>query len=293
MAWRGPESTPASVIPVFFRAEMAADSESFSPSAAKPAAVVEDWRRHGLDVELRSFEPVDRATLSLAHDPDHVREVLDCLEPNGFGNRSRSVARSLPFTSGAMLAAARAAVESREVACAPVSGFHHAAYDRCGGYCTLNGLMVTALAIKRDGLADTVGILDLDQHYGDGTEDIIHRQHAGFVQHHTAGRTDREAGPDARAFLGRLPSLVSSFFNCQVLLYQAGADPHVDDPLGGWMTTDELAERDEIVFEVCAKLGIPIAWNLAGGYQRDESGSIEPVLTIHRNTMKACLKAYG
>lgn len=281
------------MIPVFFRAEMVADSESFSPSAAKPAAVVEDWRGLGLVIALRSFDPLDTTTLSLAHDPHHVREVIDCLEPNGFGNRSRAVARSLPFTSGAMLAAARAAIESGTVACAPVSGFHHAAYDRCGGYCTFNGLMVAAMALQRDGLAQRVGILDLDQHYGDGTEDIIHRLHAGFVHHHTAGRRHREAGRDARTFLEGLPSLVSSFMDCQVLLYQAGADPHIDDPLGGWITTEELAERDEIVFDVCAKLGIPVAWNLAGGYQRDASGSIEPVLAIHRNTMKACLKAYG
>ena len=30
--------------------------------------------------------------------------------------------------------------------------------------------------------------------------------------------------------------------------------------------------------------GIPIAWNLAGGYQRDAEGSISPVLDIHRTT---------
>jgi hypothetical protein len=30
------------------------------------------------------------------------------------------------------------------------------------------------------------------------------------------------------------------------------------------------------------------AWNLAGGYQKDAQGGIEPVLAIHRRTMQAC-----
>ncbi len=73
-----------------------------------------------------------------------------------------------------------------------------------------------------------------------------------------------------------------------MLLYQAGADPHVDDPLGGFLTTDELARRDAIVFGEARALGLPVAWNLAGGYQRDARGGIEPVLQIHENTLRAC-----
>ena len=34
-----------------------------------------------------------------------------------------------------------------------------------------------------------------------------------------------------------------------------------------------------------AALGV--AWNLAGGYQRDNHGSIQPVLAIHDNTLRA------
>lgn len=65
------------------------------------------------------------------------------------------------------------------------------------------------------------------------------------------------------------------------MLYQAGADPHVNDPLGGWMTTAQLYERDVIVFETAREMGLPVVFNLAGGYQRDEDGGIRPVLDIH------------
>lgn len=64
--------------------------------------------------------------------------------------------------------------------------------------------------------------------------------------------------------------------------------PHVSDPLGGFLTTAELAERDRIVFSVAKAFGIPLVWNLAGGYQEPLSA----VLEIHRNTMAACVAAY-
>jgi hypothetical protein len=40
-----------------------------------------------------------------------------------------------------------------------------------------------------------------------------------------------------------------------VVLYQAGADPHQNDPLGGWMTTTQLRERDALVFETARARG--------------------------------------
>ena len=71
-----------------------------------------------------------------------------------------------------------------------------------------------------------------------------------------------------------------------------GADPHINDPLGGWLTTEQLAERDRLVFSAAKRLGIPIAWNLAGGYQIDEDGGISKVIEIHNNTMLACTETY-
>lgn len=59
------------------------------------------------------------------------------------------------------------------------------------------------------------------------------------------------------------------------------------------MTTDQLARRDRIVFEAAKQAGLPLAWNLAGGYQRDDAGTIAPVLDVHRNTMRACEAVYA
>jgi acetoin utilization deacetylase AcuC-like enzyme len=279
-------------IPVFFRPELVAPDQGASPSAHKPAQVVADWQAHGLPIEVIAPPPVTRRELALAHDAAYVDGVLDGLKPNGFGNRSPAVAASLPYTSGAMLAAARAALANRAVAVAPVSGFHHAGFDFGGGFCTFNGLMVTACVLRAEGQIERIGIIDFDQHYGNGTDDIISRRRFRWVDHCTSGR--RWLRPtQAAEFLDHIAEVVARMRGCDLILYQAGADPHVNDPLGGWLTTGQLRERDRRVFAAAAEWQVPVAWNLAGGYQRTADGGIGPVLEIHRNTMLECAARYA
>jgi len=114
----------------------------------------------------------------------------------------------------------------------------------------------------------------------------------GQVRHVTFGEHYRDAS-QATEFLLALWDVVDEFRDCDVLLYQAGADPHIEDPLGGWLTTAQMRERDRVVFTVCQEMALPVAWNLAGGYQRDAQGSIRPVLEIHDNTMAVCVQVYG
>jgi acetoin utilization deacetylase AcuC-like enzyme len=280
------------LIPVYFRPEMVADVEVYSPSPKKPRPVVTDWHEQGLPIELWSFEPASISTLCLAHNEAFVADIYSLRQPNGFDNKDPEVAQSVPYTTGAMLAAAREALDNGKVACAPVSGFHHAGFDFAQGFCTFNGLMITAIALKKAGLVQRIGILDLDQHFGNGTEDIIERLEVDYVVHETAVKTYQPRAADAEGFLKSLPKRMRRFSTSDLLLYQAGADAHVDDPLGGWMTTEQLARRDQLVFETAASMNLPVAWNLAGGYQRLDNGSIEPVLAIHRNTMQVCVKTF-
>lgn len=276
-------------IPVFFNERMAAEIESFSPSAGKPRQAVLSWCALGLPLRIVTPQPVRVDQFCLAHDRGHVADILACRTRNGFGNKSQAIAETLPWTSGAMLSAAREAMANRLVAIAPCSGFHHAAYDTTGGFCTFNGLMVTAAVLLHEGHVARVGILDCDTHYGDGTDDIRRKLRLEAHVPHYSARTKWHEPGQAGDFLRTLPSLVESFAGCGVLLYQAGADPHVDDPLGGWLTTAQLAKRDAIVFETAHKIGLPVAWNLAGGYQTP----LRRVLDIHDNTLRACVEAFA
>ncbi|MGO9267793.1 MAG: histone deacetylase [Candidatus Binataceae bacterium] len=274
-------------IPVFYSEHMLADAGSFSPSASKPRHVLATWQKAGLPISVHSVNPASEMDLCLAHDPEYVRGVLDGKLPNGFDNTSSEVARSLPYTTGAMIAAARAALEGG-CACAPVSGFHHAQYSSAGGYCTFNGLVIAAQKLLGEGAVRRVLILDCDMHFGDGTDGILARLGlARSITNATFGRWFHQPA-HAGSYLLRLRETVAGFDAFDLVLYQAGADVHVDDPLGGVLTTEQMIERDQIVFEAARAIEVPIAWNLAGGYQTP----LAKVVELHVNTMRECAAAY-
>jgi acetoin utilization deacetylase AcuC-like enzyme len=261
-----------------------------SPSAWKPAAVIASWLEKQLPIEIVEPAPITVEQLCRVHDRKFVEDVITCRAANGFGNRSPEVAASLLYTNGSMYRAAQDAFTRGGIACAPCSGFHHAG-KTAGAFCTFNGLVVAAVALRDEG-AQRVGILDLDMHYGNGTDYLIEQHKLDFIVHFTAGKTFHYA-EQAADFFRELPLAIRSMSECEVVLYQAGADPHVDDPLGGFLTTAELAERDRIVFEMFDRLGVPVAWNFAGGYQVEPDGSIPRVLEIHENTARAALEVIG
>jgi acetoin utilization deacetylase AcuC-like enzyme len=274
-------------IPVLFSDAAVADNDSFSPSAGKPRAVVAAWRALDLPIELQAIVPVTVDELQGAHDRKFVENILSCRTENGFGNRSADVARSLPYTSGAMLCAARTALAGG-IACAPVSGFHHANYASAGGFCTFNGLMVTAVRLLADLKQRRILILDCDMHYGNGTDDIIERLKLDAeVENLTFGRWYATPAQGER-YLEHLEREVRRFKDFDLVLYQAGADVHVDDPLGGVLTTGQMNRREEIVFGAAQAAGVPLAWNLAGGYQQP----LSKVIDLHVQTMRACARVY-
>jgi len=287
------------MIAVFYRPEQSSDAaESFSPSAGKPRLVIEDWLSHpeiAQHIEIKSFAPAGDDLLLTAHDANYVRGIFSGEIPNGFGNRSREIANSLRYTVGSLVAATRHVIETRStstfrVAVSPTSGFHHAEYDSGDGFCTFNGLMVAAIRAHALGLAKRALILDLDQHYGNGTDDIIKKLAIDYVDHITAGKAYGTASQALQcADLSANKGIRDKRYD--LVLYQAGADIHIDDPLGGLLTTEQMIMRDQLVFRGCATYGIPVVWNLAGGYQRDADGGIPRVLALHRNTMCQCIKA--
>lgn len=282
------------MIPVFYHPSQSCDAAvGFSPSAGKPAQVIADWNKHFLgDIEIRMFEPVSDLVLEMAHDPDYVQGVLYGEIDNGFGNCDLQVANSLRYTVGSMVAAAKHVMtqtfSEERVACSPTSGFHHAGYDYGGGFCTFNGLMVTAMLLKNLGLVNRVLILDFDAHYGNGTQHIIDHFKADWVTHITAGKS-YTSSEDVKSILSALKPYVTAH---DLVLYQAGADIHVDDPLGGILTKEQMRERDKRIMRTCCQYGVPLVWNLAGGYQRDKNGGIDPVLALHRQTMDVCIEEY-
>ena len=291
-------------IPVFYRPEQSCDqANSYSPSAGKPALVMQDWLKHpriGPFMQVEHFAPAGNELLYLAHDADYVDAVMSGKEDNGFGNRNLAIAESLRYTVGSLVGAckhvlSRAMETNPRIAVSPTSGFHHACHDSGGGFCTFNGLMIAAMKVHQLGLAKRILIIDMDQHRGNGTEDIIKQLGIDYVDHITAGRSYKTAKEALRAcdFGPLLHESRRKGTPYDLVIYQAGADIHVDDPLGGLLTTREMLQRDRDVFHSCIDTYTPLVWNLAGGYQTSPDGGIEPVLALHRQTMIACCRAYN
>lgn len=279
------------MLKVVYSPDMIADAGRPTPaSPAKPRDVALALARTGWPIEIVPPEPMPVETLYRVHQRRFVDEVLDVRRPNGFGSLSPSVARSLRFSCGAFLSAATIAL-TEGISASLTSGFHHAGYSSARGFCTFNGLMASAVRLLDHGLATRVAIVDCDYHYGDGTDAIIHTLELEHqVLHLSFGQRFRHR-EQANEYLDAVHALRSDLaaFRPDIVFYQAGADVHVDDPLGGLLTTAEMRERDRAVFGIARELGVALTWNLAGGYQKEADGSIPRVVALHVNTFEAAL----
>jgi acetoin utilization deacetylase AcuC-like enzyme len=269
-------------------------NDSDSPSAGKAVKVIESWKKI-VPVDIQPVMCLYPCTIELAHDKQHIEDILLCKKKNGFDNDLPQVATSLLWNNGSFVDAAMHAAKFKWNTVSPTSGFHHAEYARSMGYCTFNGLCIAAAYAKNSFLVDKVAIIDSDMHYGNGTDDIIRKFDWKWINHYTfGGEVDQyvaRAGKfDSVEYMDRFPITVAkTIADTDLIMYQAGADPHVDDPYGGALTTEQLRERDRIVFTLAKEFKIPVVWNLAGGYQRDFS----KVLQIHDNTALMHHEVFG
>lgn len=286
-------------IKVIYSPKVVSESGSkISPSAGKPKLLAEKLQNDPT-IEFVEPEPITVEDILRCHDEGYVGDILSLRKPNGFGTRSQSVVDSLPWTNGAMYTAAKLAYQTKEPTCAIVAGFHHAGYkgfENLGYFCTFNGLMIAAMKlVEADGL-ERVSIVDCDMHWGNGTDDIL--KHIPNNQQHKY--TNISFGKyfgnydTAENYLLYFASVRQQLqaFKPDLIIYQSGADVHVDDPFGGILTEEQMYERDIRMFTIAKELNIPITWTLAGGYQKDKDGGCSYVLKLHMNTFDACRKVY-
>jgi acetoin utilization deacetylase AcuC-like enzyme len=171
------------------------------------------------------------------------------------------------------------------LACNTAGGTHHAFPDYGSGFCIFNDLAVAARTIQGLGLAHKILIIDLDVHQGDGTALIFQNDPTVFTfsMHCQANfpfrkqQSDLDVGlPEGmadeaylKALANYLPDLLAEF-NPDLVLYDAGVDPHQTDRLGRLALTDRgLFERDKFVLQSCIQQGYPVATVVGGGYDKD------------------------
>jgi acetoin utilization deacetylase AcuC-like enzyme len=234
-------------------------------------------------------EPAPRAWLELAHGGDYVSCVLEqrldaaAIRRLGLPLSQQLALRSRCAVAGTVLTA-RLALE-HGVACNTAGGSHHAFAGYGAGFCVFNDVAVAARVLLAEGLIGSALVVDLDVHQGDGTAAILAGDPRVFTLsvHCRANyparkqQSDLDLALDPGAGDGEylhviqalLPPLLDRL-RPDLVFYNAGVDPHVDDRLGRLALSDGgLVERERLVLDMVRARGLPLACVVGGGYADD------------------------
>jgi acetoin utilization deacetylase AcuC-like enzyme len=152
-------------------------------------------------------------------------------------------------------------------------------------------------------LVKRILIVDLDVHQGDGTAYIFQAEpavftfsmHCGVNFPGTKQHSDLDValpeGMEDQAYLQTLdrylPDLLSQV-KPDLVLYDAGVDPHAGDRLGKLALTDSgLYCRDMQVLSTCLAAGYPVACVIGGGYTDDLDALVFRHSLLHRAASEA------
>lgn len=227
--------------------------------------------------------------LEAAHDPDYVAEVLAAQVPPAKERRigfpvTEAVAARAAIVPGGTWLAARLALE-HGFAANTAGGSHHALADTGAGYCVFNDLAIAAIRLVEERSVARVLIVDCDVHQGDGTAALTagRAEIATYSIHAEKNFPARKArstvdvpladgtGDDRYcAILEETLAPLLDTFRPDILLYQAGVDPFVDDRLGRLaLTQDGLIRRDRLIARLARDHRVPLASTVGGGYGDD------------------------
>ena len=221
---------------------------------------------------------------------------------------SHGLCSRVRFECGGTLLSSLVSLE-RGLAASTGGGTHHAGPDYGSGYCLLNDLSITSSVLLALGLVKKVLIVDLDVHQGDGTALMFQNNPSVFTfsMHCQSNFPFRKQSSDLDVGLANhvgdeeylaalkevLPSLLDSV-RPDLVLYDAGVDPHIDDDLGKLDLTDAgLYARDEYVLSTCVRRGIPVTCVIGGGYHKDLQVISDRHSIIHRVATKVYKSELG
>lgn len=239
---------------------------------------------------------------------------------------SKELVQATLLGCGGTLAAARMAMRDG-VACAIGGGFHHAHHAHGEGFCMLHDVAIALARLLSDGVVARALVVDLDVHHGNGTAALF--PPVGEPQHHAqlgfasmtgslaasaegvftlslhqqnnypaykppssldVALADGIGDDDYLAALEQALNLAFAHFNPQIVAYIAGADPFVEDKLGGLaLSIEGLKQRDRAVFRMAQAAAVPVFSVYAGGYAR----RLEDTVAIHSNTVLAAAEVFS
>ena len=242
---------------IFFQRDQMDIANLNLQTGIKSDDLIRDWidKKYVTPSDVCGYEPLKRDDFFGAHDKSFVEDVFNGLGAWASDIDPTLVSNSLQTAFGSIYAAAEYVVRNEGVACAPTPGFHLASYFHGNGRCPFNGQMVAALKLLNEGLVETVGILDCDSMYGNGTSEII--SHLGLektVLHKTAGSMGITNFSD---LIYWLHVSIKELRDCDVVLYQCSISPKLSNILGSELSLTSQYFRDLRVFERLPR----VAWS--------------------------------
>ena len=179
--------------------------------------------------------------------------------------------------------------EFKNAFCAVRPPGHHAEKDKAMGFCIYNNVAVGANYLIKKYNYNKVAIIDFDVHHGNGTQDIFYDNekvlyisthqypyYPGSGSEKETGKFNNilniplEAGTTAEEYLNAYENVLKKLkeFKPEFLLFSAGFDAHIDDPLAQLKLSSEdfyrLTKRTlEISKSMCNGKVVSI---LEGGY---------------------------
>ena len=236
--------------------------------------------------QLHQPLPVPRRWLELVHPrPYHqafCRGELDRQAQRRIGLPATTalVQRTWLAVGGTVLTA-RLALQ-HGLACHLAGGTHHAFASAGSGFCIFNDVAVAAAVLLQEQRLQRLLVIDLDVHQGDATATLFAEEprvftlsaHAAsnFPLHKAQSDLDIPLADDLedRGYMDAIGDAIPAVldrFRPQLVLYNAGVDPHRHDRLGRLALSDAgLLQRDHLVIDACLRRGIPLASVIGGGY---------------------------
>jgi histone deacetylase 11 len=208
------------------------------------------------------------------------------------------ILRPMRLATGGTILACRLAIE-QGIAINLGGGYHHSASGWGGGFCVYADAPIAAKILHDEGKVGKILVVDLDAHQGNGTASTFHAWPLASIfdlyeRDNFPSRKEPEdyplavrSGLSGCEYLGivqeALPYVLDND-RPDLILYNAGSDPFVEDPLAGFLlTANEIAERDLLVISLAREREIPVAMVLSGGYSAESwkihADSIEGILT--------------
>jgi len=213
---------------------------------------------------------------------------------------SAELVRASWLCAGGTLLAARIALQCG-FAANLAGGFHHAFPDHGEGFCVLHDPAIALRALLAAGEIGRASVIDLDVHHGNGTAAIfagdprvftcsIHQENNyPSVKPPSDLDLGLPDGADGAVYRPALERALAATLDPapDLLVYIAGADPYIEDQLGGLgLTLEDLAARDARVLGSAGALGVPVVSLPAGGYARQ----VRDTVRIHATTVKLGLE---